>query len=162
MVRYWYYRQKIGHDRASGRAAAVTIVKGFGADPARNDEFIDRWATELQSSKGFGARSSRFNASPARLILIMTSPGRKARDQLKSALHSLSCSGRRPDGILPRHFYSGIPDVHQLERTEHWRQAFPMVGVEGAVLNRNCVSSRTAAGRSCSVYGRRDTCACMP
>ena len=63
----------------------------------------------------------------------MTSPGRKARDQLKSALHSAFMLGQKAGwDVLPRHFYSGIPDVHQLERTEHWRQAFPMVGVEGA------------------------------
>lgn len=33
--------------------------------------------------------------------------------------------------ILPRHFYSEIPDIRELRRTEHWRQPFPMFGVRG-------------------------------
>jgi predicted O-methyltransferase YrrM len=34
--------------------------------------------------------------------------------------------------ILPRHFYSEIPDLRELRRTEHWRKPFSMIGVRGA------------------------------
>lgn len=33
--------------------------------------------------------------------------------------------------ILPRHFYSEIPDLRKLRRTTHWRKPFSMVGVQG-------------------------------
>src|SRR5881398_2301966 len=34
--------------------------------------------------------------------------------------------------ILPRHFYSEIPDLRKLRRTTHWRKPFSMIGVPGA------------------------------
>ena len=34
--------------------------------------------------------------------------------------------------VLPRHFYSAVPDVHELERTAHWRAPRSMAGVSGA------------------------------
>ncbi len=33
--------------------------------------------------------------------------------------------------ILPRHFYSEIPNIPKLRATEHWRRPYTMVGVQG-------------------------------
>ena len=33
--------------------------------------------------------------------------------------------------VLPRHFYSAVPDVRDLRRTSHWREPRSMVGVQG-------------------------------
>jgi hypothetical protein len=38
--------------------------------------------------------------------------------------------------VLPRHFYSEIPDIAKLRRTEHWRKPFSMTGIEGADIDR--------------------------
>jgi hypothetical protein len=34
--------------------------------------------------------------------------------------------------VLPRHFYSEIPDLRKLRRTTHWRKPFSLIGVQGA------------------------------
>lgn len=34
--------------------------------------------------------------------------------------------------ILPRHFYSEIPDIRKLRQTQHWKRPFSMVGIAGA------------------------------
>lgn len=34
--------------------------------------------------------------------------------------------------VLPRHFYSSVPDIRELRSTEPWRQAHTLVGVAGA------------------------------
>jgi predicted O-methyltransferase YrrM len=36
--------------------------------------------------------------------------------------------------ILPRHFYSEIPDIRHLRRTAHWRAPYSMAGVPGAEI----------------------------
>lgn len=33
--------------------------------------------------------------------------------------------------VLPRHFYSEIPDIAKLRGSEHWRQPYSMIGVNG-------------------------------
>ena len=33
--------------------------------------------------------------------------------------------------VLPRHFYSEIPDIRALRESNHWRQPFSMVGIAG-------------------------------
>ena len=33
--------------------------------------------------------------------------------------------------VLPRHFYSEIPDLRKLRRTEHWRKPYSLIGVAG-------------------------------
>jgi predicted O-methyltransferase YrrM len=33
--------------------------------------------------------------------------------------------------LLPRHFYSGIPDIHELRSSASWRRAYSLVGVAG-------------------------------
>jgi predicted O-methyltransferase YrrM len=60
---------------------------------------------------------------------------RSLREQLKSGMHSLFLAGQRLGwDILPRHFYSSIPDIRELQRTESWKQALSMVGVAGAEI----------------------------
>jgi hypothetical protein len=34
--------------------------------------------------------------------------------------------------VLPRHFYSEIPDIRKLRRETEWRRAYTMLGVAGA------------------------------
>jgi len=34
--------------------------------------------------------------------------------------------------VLPRHFYSEIPDLRILRKTTSWRKEYPMTGVNGA------------------------------
>ena len=38
--------------------------------------------------------------------------------------------------ILPRHFYSEIPVIHRLRKTEHWREPYSLVGVAGTDADR--------------------------
>jgi len=58
---------------------------------------------------------------------------RRLRDRLKSGLHLLFVLGQRLGwDILPRHFYSSIPDIRQLQRTESWKTPSTMTGVAGA------------------------------
>jgi hypothetical protein len=33
--------------------------------------------------------------------------------------------------VLPRHFYSEIPVIRELRRTQHWRAAYSLFGVDG-------------------------------
>src|SRR5207253_10649190 len=33
--------------------------------------------------------------------------------------------------ILPRHFYSEIPNIRELKQSDHWKKAYSMVGVPG-------------------------------
>jgi hypothetical protein len=58
---------------------------------------------------------------------------RKLREQLKSSAHSLFVQGQRLGwDILPRHFYSAIPEIRELERSESWKRPFSMTDVAGA------------------------------
>src|SRR5262245_54472413 len=33
--------------------------------------------------------------------------------------------------VLPRHFYSEIPDIAKLRQSVHWRESYTMIGVNG-------------------------------
>jgi hypothetical protein len=58
---------------------------------------------------------------------------RKLREQLKSGLHGLFVLGQRFGwDILPRHFYSAIPEIRALQRSESWKGPSSMTGVAGA------------------------------
>jgi hypothetical protein len=58
---------------------------------------------------------------------------RTLREGLKSGLHSLFVCGQRARlDILPRHFYSCIPDIRQLRHSESWKSPSSMTGVAGA------------------------------
>jgi hypothetical protein len=58
---------------------------------------------------------------------------RKLREQMKSGFHRLFVLGQRLGwDVLPRHFYSAIPDIRELLRSESWKQPSSMTGVAGA------------------------------
>ncbi len=65
-----------------------------------------------------------------------TNPGRSLRRQLKqlfkSQLHTLFAQGQRLGfDILPRHFYSEIPDLRVLRSSTSWQKPYSMKGVPG-------------------------------
>lgn len=61
---------------------------------------------------------------------------RTARNLMKSALARLFHAGQKFGwDILPRHFYSEIPDIGKLRASRHWREAFSMIDVPGADLD---------------------------
>jgi len=52
---------------------------------------------------------------------------------MKSAIRRLFTFGQRCGiDILPRHYYSEIPDIGKLQRTSWWRKPYSMTGIEGA------------------------------
>jgi len=58
---------------------------------------------------------------------------RQAKDYLKRMMASAFHLGQRFGfDVLPRSFYSEIPVVWRLRQTEHWREPFSMIAVEGA------------------------------
>lgn len=57
---------------------------------------------------------------------------RRLKNLSKAMLHGFFAHGQRLGvDILPRHFYSEIPVVHELRRTDHWRAPYSLVGVAG-------------------------------
>lgn len=70
---------------------------------------------------------------------------RRVREQMKSGMHRLFRFGQRAGwDILPRHFYSGIPDIRQLDRTDKWKLPSSMVGVRGT-----CIESQLQFVKDC-------------
>jgi hypothetical protein len=62
----------------------------------------------------------------------MVPVSRKLRNQMKSSLHTVFVLGQKAVwDILPRYFYSGIPDIHELQQTDSWRRPSSMGGVGG-------------------------------
>lgn len=60
---------------------------------------------------------------------------RRLKNLSKAALHTLFVHGQRLGvDILPRHFYSEIPVVHDLRSTDHWRTPYSLFGVDGLDL----------------------------
>jgi hypothetical protein len=60
---------------------------------------------------------------------------RRLREQMKSSLHGLFVFGQRCGwDILPRYFYSSIPEIHELKHKESWKQPSSMIGVGGTDL----------------------------
>lgn len=63
--------------------------------------------------------------------------GGHTREYGKRALHRAFRVGQRLKvDVLPRHFYSSVPDVRQLSADESWRQASEMPGVRGTDLDQ--------------------------
>ena len=57
---------------------------------------------------------------------------RSRRDRIKSLLHYAFISGQRMGvDVLPRHFYSAIPDIRELRRSQQWRAPRSLVGLLG-------------------------------
>jgi hypothetical protein len=62
---------------------------------------------------------------------------RRLRNLGKGSLHRLFEVGQRVGvDVLPRHFYSSVPDLRALQGSAHWRRALTMVGVDGADPDR--------------------------
>ena len=60
---------------------------------------------------------------------------KRLKDASKLALRKLFEQGQRLGfDVLPRHFYSEIPDIHELKSSEHWKRPYSMLGVGGADL----------------------------
>ena len=58
---------------------------------------------------------------------------RTLKNALKAALRTSFEAGQRLGvDILPRHFYSEIPDIRQLRQSGHWMKPLSMEGVAGA------------------------------
>ena len=57
---------------------------------------------------------------------------RRLKERAKSGLRDLFEAGQYLGvDVLPRHFYSSIPDLRELRRTTHWRKPSTMAGVAG-------------------------------
>jgi hypothetical protein len=50
--------------------------------------------------------------------------------------------------ILPRHFYSEIPDISKLRNTDYWRKPFSMIGVTGADIDEQLRFVRSTVSAS--------------
>ncbi len=53
----------------------------------------------------------------------------------KCVMHIFHVGQRFGVDILPRHFYSEIPDIRKLKNTEHWRKPFSMIGIAGVDID---------------------------
>lgn len=59
-------------------------------------------------------------------------PSRRIRDIVKRRLHTAFRIGQRLGvDVLPRHFYSSIPDVRELESNDVWRRPTSLFGIAG-------------------------------
>jgi hypothetical protein len=66
---------------------------------------------------------------------------------MKAQLHSLFVLGQKAGvDILPRHFYSSVPDIDSLKRTDRWKRPNSMIGIAGA-----SVQSQVEFLRECCV-----------
>lgn len=50
--------------------------------------------------------------------------------------------------VLPRHFYSEIPDIRHLRRTAHWRTPYSMAGVAGVEIASQAEFVRACCSRA--------------
>src|SRR5687768_6261264 len=58
---------------------------------------------------------------------------RRIKNASKKALRGLFELGQRMGfDVLPRHFYSEIPDIRQLRSSAEWKAPYSMIGVAGA------------------------------
>lgn len=61
---------------------------------------------------------------------------RRMKEFAKRRLSGFFQAGQRLGiDVLPRHFYSSIPDLRELRRTSHWRRPLSMNGVRGVDLD---------------------------
>jgi Methyltransferase domain len=65
---------------------------------------------------------------------------RAVKNALKKCVLRLFHIGQRLGvDILPRHFYSEIPDIRKLKASEHWRKPFSMIGIAGIDVDEQMV-----------------------
>lgn len=75
--------------------------------------------------------------------------GGAGRQFAKGLLHSVFRLGQRLGmDVLPRHFYSAIPDVRQLTADDSWRRPSDMPGVRGTDLDEQLAELREWFGPS--------------
>ncbi len=68
---------------------------------------------------------------------------RRIRDVGKRILFKLFRFGQRLGvDILPRHFYSSVPDLRELSSSEQWRAPSPMTGVAGVDVSEQLTEAR--------------------
>jgi hypothetical protein len=68
---------------------------------------------------------------------------RTLKNILKSGMRKAFEGGQRLGvDILPRHFYSEIPDLRQLRQSGHWMKPFSMIGVAGAGVEEQLIFAR--------------------
>jgi predicted O-methyltransferase YrrM len=73
----------------------------------------------------------------------MPSLNRKLRQFRKGVAHWLFRNGQRfKVDILPRHFYSSVPDLRELKRFPSWRRPWTMVGVRGAEIGEQLAAAK--------------------
>jgi len=73
----------------------------------------------------------------------MPSLNRRLRQFRKRFAHWLFRHGQRfKVDVLPRHFYSSVPDLRELRRWPSWRKPMSMVGVNGADVEQQVASAR--------------------
>jgi hypothetical protein len=100
----------------------------------------------MRSAHHLRARNAAHSAASAKSTEKSTRISRKLRDQLKASLHGIFVRGQRFGwDVLPRHFYSAIPEIHGLENSQSWRAPFSMFGVDGADIE----SQLSFAGGCC-------------
>src|SRR5216117_3299594 len=59
----------------------------------------------------------------------------KAKGMTKHSLYRIFQAAQRFGiDVLPRHFYSEIPDIRQLRQDRKWREPYSMIGVDGAEI----------------------------
>lgn len=65
--------------------------------------------------------------------MLTQGTGSRGRERAKVALHRLFVAGQRfKVDVLPRHFYSAVPDIRELAARQEWRAPSQMPGVRGA------------------------------
>lgn len=88
----------------------------------------------------------------------------KTKERLKNSAHALFVLGQHAGiDILPRHFYSEIPDLRELKKNDAWKSPRSMCGIRGADLDeqlrfvQDCVTdpARAALARE-NIYS--DAC----
>jgi len=75
-----------------------------------------------------------------------------AKEWGKRRLRTLLEFGQRAGvDILPRHFYSQIPDIEELRSTDHWKRAYTMVDIDGTAADSQVRFLRTVCPPELSV-----------
>jgi hypothetical protein len=72
---------------------------------------------------------------------------RAVKEAVKRLISGTFAAGQRLGfDLLPRHFYSEIPNVRGLRRTERWRKPYSMIGVAGADPDEQLAAVRSIVG----------------
>ena len=88
------------------------------------------------------------------------------KSSAKRLLYKMFEQGQRLGlDVLPRHFYSEIPDIRQLRRTAHWRAPYSMAGIAGAEIASQvefiqACCARTLVAKISAARIHEQACAC--